>query len=289
MAFCKKCGKELKKGEKCSCETEVRFCKNCGKKLVGDEVCDCEKETATSTQTTGFDFVETMKNIKDDMLSSIKNPVSVVKENTDKINMPKTYIVLVLIALTFGLFIASLCKTLFATLVSTMMGSMSSLVKTSDIMDAIKIPYVKIIAYGAIIFAIMLFAYALVMLIVPAIFKNKKIDFKKSLTLTTAAYAPLAMVNLICAILGFLGLNAGFVLILFLIANMIVTYNFVYSYADYTKVDSNKFGYAITLLVILASIAVGICTYALSNSMVKSISQDIVDVDTDDLKDLLDY
>ena len=45
----------------------------------------------------------------------------------------------------------------------------------------------------------------------------------------------------------------------------------------------------ITLLVILASIAVGICTYALSNSMVKSISQDIVDVDTDDLKDLLDY
>ena len=195
MAFCKKCGKELKKGEKCSCETEVRFCKNCGKKLVGDEVCDCEKETATSTQTTGFDFVETMKNIKDDMLSSIKNPVSVVKDNTDKVNMPKTYIVLVLIALTFGLFIASLCKTLFATLVSTMMGSMSSLVKTSDIMDAIKIPYVKIIAYGAIIFAIMLFAYALVMLIVPAIFKNKKIDFKKSLTLTTAAYAPLAIVN----------------------------------------------------------------------------------------------
>ena len=154
MAFCKKCGKELKKGEKCSCETEVRFCKNCGKKLVGDEVCDCEKETATSSQTTGFDFVETMKNIKDDMLSSIKNPVSVIKDNTDKVNMPKTYIVLVLIALTFGLFIASLCKTLFATLVSTMMGSMSSLVKTSDIMDAIKIPYVKIIAYGAIIFAI---------------------------------------------------------------------------------------------------------------------------------------
>ena len=69
---------------------------------------------------------------------------------------------------------------------------------------------------------------------------------------------------------------------------MIVTYNFVYSYADYTKVNSNKFGYAITLLVILASLAVGICTYALSNSMVKSISQDIVDVDTDDLSDLLD-
>lgn len=288
MAFCKKCGKELKKGEKCSCESEVRFCKNCGKKLVGDEVCDCVKEEKPSTPTE-FDFMETMKNIKDDMLSSIKNPISVVKDNTDKENMPKTYILLVLVALTFGLFIASLCKTLFATLVSSMMGSVSSLVKTSDIMDAVKIPYVKIIAYATIIFAIMLFAYALIMLVVPAIFKNEKIDFKKSLTLTTTAYAPLAIVNLVCAILGFLGLNAGFVLILFLIANMIVTYNFVYSYADYTKVDSNKFGYAITLLVILSSLIVGICTYALSSSMAKSISQDIVDVDTDDFKDLLDY
>lgn len=288
MAFCKKCGKELKKGEKCSCESEVRFCKNCGKKLVGDEVCDCVKEEKPSTPTE-FDFMETMKNIKDDMLSSIKNPISVVKDNTDKENMPKTYILLVLVALTFGVFIASLCKTLFATLVSSMMGSVSSLVKTSDIMDAVKIPYVKIIAYATIIFAIMLFAYALIMLVVPAIFKNEKIDFKKSLTLTTTAYAPLAIVNLVCAILGFLGLNAGFVLILFLIANMIVTYNFVYSYADYTKVDSNKFGYAITLLVILSSLIVGICTYALSSSMAKSISQDIVDVDTDDLKDLLDY
>ncbi len=289
MAFCKNCGKELKKGEKCSCESEVKFCKNCGKKLVGDATCDCNASKSSSSNSSGFDFVQTMKNIKDDMISSLKNPVSVIKENTDKEDMPKTYIVLVLVALTFGLFVASLCKTLFATLVSSMMGGMSSLIKSSDIMDAVKIPYFKIIIFGALILAIMLFAYAVIMLVVPSIFKNKKIGFKQSLTLTVSAFAPLAMANLICAILGFLGLNATFVLILYLVANMIVTYNFIYSYAQYTKVDSNKFGYAITLLVVLASLIVGICTYALSNSMAKSISQDIVDIDTDDLEDLLDY
>ena len=193
MAFCKKCGKELKKGEKCTCEEKVKFCKNCGKKLTGDATCDCDASKSSCSNSNGFDFVQTMKNVKDDMILSLKNPVSVIKENTDKEDMPKTYIVLVLIALTFGLFVASLCKTLFATLVSSMMSGMSSLIKSADIMDAVKIPYFKIMIFGAIILVVMLLAYAVIMLVVPSIFKNKKIEFKQALTLTVSAFAPLAM------------------------------------------------------------------------------------------------
>ena len=135
MAFCKKCGNELKKGEKCSCETEVKFCKKCGKKLIGNEVCDCA-ESKSSTNSSNFDFVETMKDIKDDLFVSLKKPVTLIKENTDTNNMPKTYILIVILALTFGLFIASLCKSLIGLLVGSMTGSYSSLIDTAEINPA---------------------------------------------------------------------------------------------------------------------------------------------------------
>ena len=288
MAFCKKCGKELKKGEKCSCEAEVKFCKNCGKKLVGNEVCDCV-ESKSSTNTANFDFVETMKDIKDDLFTALKKPVTVIKENTDTNNMPKTYIIIAILALTFGIFIASLCKSLIGLLLGTMTGGYSALIDVTEVMDAVQIPYFKIIIYGIIIFAIMAAAYALIMLLVPALFKNKKIDYKQGLTLTASAHLPLIWVNVICALLGFLGLSAGIVLVIYLVANMIVTYNFVYAYGQYTKVNDNKFGYAIAVLVVLSSLIVGICSYAISNSMTKSITQDMVDIDTDDLYDMMDY
>ncbi len=280
MAFCKKCGKELKKGETCSCEKEVKFCKYCGKKLVGDEQCDCEKSSNEAT-TTQFDFVATLKEIKDDLLKSLKKPVTVTKENVEQKNMPETYMLLVIIALTFGIFIASLCKNLIGLLISSMSGSLSSLV---DMSDYIKIPYFKVIAFGTIIFAIMILAYALIMLLVKALFKNKEISFKDGLTLTVSAYMPLVFVNVICAILGFLNLNATVVLCIYMVCNMIVTYNFAYAYAKITNVNENKFGYVIATLVVLTSLIVGICTYTVSKNMTESLTEDMVD--TSDVYDM---
>lgn len=287
MAFCKNCGKEIKKGAKCSCETEVKFCKGCGKKLVGSEVCDCEsKTTATSGS---FDFVETMKNIKDDLLGCIKNPITVIKENTDANNMPKTYVLIAILALTFGLFFVSLFKGLFEVIFTTMMGSYGALMDVSELMDEIKIPYLKLIIFGMIIFAIMAAAYALIMLLVPAIFKNKKINYKQALTMTASAHTPLIWSNVVCALLGFLGLDITIVLVVYLVANLIVTYNFAYAYAGYTEVKENRFGYAIAVLVLLTSLIVGVATYAISNSMTDSITKDMVDVDLEDLDMDFDY
>lgn len=285
MAFCKNCGKEIKKGEKCSCETEVRFCKGCGKKLVGSEVCDCESKAVVAAAGS-FDFVETMKNIKDDLLGSIKNPITVIKENTDANNMPKTYILIAILALTFGLFFVSLFKGLFEVIFGTMMGGMGSLVDTSELMDAIKIPYLKLIIFGMIIFAIMAAAYGLIMLLVPAIFKNKKVNYKQALTMTASAHTPLIWSNVVCALLGFLGLDIKFILIIYLVANLIVTYNFAYAYADYTEIKANSFGYAIAVLVVLTSLIVGGATYVISDSMSESLAKDMVDVDLDDLEDI---
>jgi hypothetical protein len=287
MAFCKNCGKELKKGEKCSCEKDVKFCKSCGKKLVGDEVCDCT-DKKENTSSTNFDIVETLKEIKDDLITSLKKPVKVIKDNTDANNTPKTYVLLVLIAVTFGLFISSLFKSLIVTVIDMVAGSYSSFISDAA-MDAINIPYLKIIAYGTIIYAIILAVYGLIMLLIPSIFKNKKISFKEALTLTTSAFAPMIWANVICAVLGFLAVNTGLILILYMVAYIIVSYNFVYAYGKYTEVDENKFGYTIALLIVLASIISGICTYAISKNMVESITNDIVDIDTDDIDDLLDF
>jgi len=287
MAFCKNCGKELKKGAKCSCETEVKFCKGCGKKLVGSEVCDCESKTTAASGS--FDFVETMKNIKDDLLGSIKNPVTVIKENTDANNMPKTYVLIAILALTFGLFFVSLFKGLFEVIFTSMMGGYGALIDASELMEEIKIPYLKLIIFGMIIFAIMAAAYALIMLLVPTIFKNKKLSYKQALTMTASAHTPLIWSNVICALLGFLGLDITIILVIYLVVNLIVTYNFAYAYAGYTEVKENRFGYAIAVLVLLTSLIVGVATYAISNSMTDSITEDMVDVDLEDLDMDFDY
>ena len=280
MAFCKNCGKEIKKGAKCSCEKEVKFCKVCGKKLTGSETCDCESKNVAAAAGS-FDFVETMKNIKDDLLGCIKNPITVVKENTDANNMPKTYILIALLALTFGLFFTSLFKGLFGLIFSSVAGAYSSLIDMSEMMDAIKIPYLKLIVMGTLLFAVMAAAYALIMLLVPVIFKNKKLNYKQSLTLTASAYMPLIWSNVVCAILGFLELNISIVLIIYLVSNLIVTYNFAYAYAGYTEVKENRFGYAIAVLVLLTSLIVGVVTYAFSDTMTDSITEDMIDIDED--------
>ena len=271
MAFCKNCGKELKKGEKCNC-TE-------------------EKETKTTSNNGGFDFGKTMTAIKDDLFASIKNPFTVIEDNVDENDMPKTYVLAAIIALTFGLFMAGLFKNIIGLVVELALGAaggIGSMVNSSKITDLIKVPYVKVIVYGFIIFAITLVAYAVIMLLVPAIFKNKKLDFKKSLTLTTAAYIPMIWINVICALIGFLGISVAFLLIVYLIGNIVVGYNFVHAYGNYTDIEDNKFGYAIAVLLILSGIISGICTYALSRSMAESIAKDMVSSNLDDLEDLED-
>ena len=122
------------------------------------------------------------------------------------------------------------------------------------------------------------------MLLVKALFKNKEISFKDGLTLTVSAYMPLVFVNVICAILGFLSLNATVVLCIYMVCNMIVTYNFAYAYAKITNVNENKFGYVIATLVVLTSLIVGICTYIVSKNMTESLTEDMVD--TSDVYDM---
>ena len=272
MAFCKNCGKELKKGEKCNC-AEV-------------------KETKTTSSNGGFDFGKTMTSIKDDLFASIKNPFKVVKDNVEENDMPKTYVLAAIIALTFGIFMAGLFKNiigLFIELALGAAGGLGSMMNSSKVADMIKVPYVKVIIYGLVIYAISLVAYAVVMLIVPAIIKNKKIDFKKALTLTAAAYIPMIWINVIGAVIGFLGISTTFLLIVYLVGCVIVGYNFAYAYAKITEVEDNKFGYAIAILVIIAGIISGICTYAVANSMSKSIAKDMIsDSKVDDLDDLDD-
>ena len=296
MAFCKNCGKEIKKGEKCSCESEVKFCKSCGKELVGNETCDCG---GAKSSTKDFDFVATMTEIKDDLLKVWKKPIDVINDNADANDTPKTLIGLALIALTFGLFIASIFKNIYGLILGSI-GSLGALGMgaSSAISKAIKLPYVKITLFALIIWAIMAAVYALVMLIIPAIFKNKKLNYPRSLTLTVTAFLPLIWANVICAVIGFLGLNLLVVMVPYLIVNIIVGYNFVYAYAKYTNVKDNKFAYVITVLLVLSSIITGICDSIVLPAMTESIGNDVAksildfdedDFDLDDLEDLFNY
>lgn len=280
MAFCKNCGKEIKDGEKCSCEKESKFCKNCGKKLKGNETCDCEGAKKVATASSGsFDFAATMKDIKDDLLNVWKKPVDVVKENTDANNFPKTICVLVIVALSFGIFISSIFKYLYSLIADFVLVSGS--VNISDFVD---LPYVKIAFFGMILWILSTLGYVLAILAVQAIFKNKKLNFKEALTLTVSSHYPLVWANVICAVIALLNLSAIIIFLPWLIVNIIVMYNFAHSYSVYTNVNDNKFGYVLTVLVCIAAIIGGICSAVVSPSMGRSIGEDIVDsIDIDDM------
>ena len=270
MAFCKNCGKELKKGEKCNC-AEAK-----------------ETKKTTTKKSEGFDFAKTMVAIKDDLLKSIKNPIDVIKENVDENDMPKTYIMAALYALSFAIFFCGIFKLILPAIMSLIAmasGSLKSLGLGS--LTKMKLPYFKIGIYGLIIGAVTIAAYAVVMLLVPAIFKNKKLDFKKSMTLTSSAMLPMLFVNLIAAILCFLNLDVRLTLIVLLAGNSIVTYNFAKAYSEIAEVESNKFGYTIALLVILASFITSLFVYVTAETFTNSMAEDMVK-DNLDLDDLLD-
>lgn len=278
MAYCKNCGKELKKGEKCDCTIEVKETKKTDSKTI-------------TTASGSFDFGKTMVNIKDDLIKSIKKPIDVIEENVDANDMPKTYIMGVLVALSYGILFCGLFKVAFALIfefVGLAAGGAGSLV-SGALMSKIEIPYLKVIIYGLGVSLVSLVAYAVVMLLIPSIFKNKKLDFKKSLTFTASAFAPMIWANVICGILGLINLDFRFVFILYIIANTVVSYNFAYAYGKYTGAEDNKFGYIIALLVILSGFISGLNAYITAESFTKSIVGDMSKgFDLDDLEDDLD-
>ena len=246
----------------------------------------------TKEEVKSFDFKETMLAVKDDLIKSIKEPVTLIEKNVKKNDMNKTYTIGVLYIISFAILFVGLFKVAFEGimgLAALMQGGLGSALGSS-LLKSIKIPYIRIFIYGLGISLVMLLAYAVVMLIVPAIFKNKKLDFKKSLTFTTSAYIPMIVVNLVCGIFGMLGLSFKFLFIVYLIANTIVSYNFAYAYGKETNVEDNKFGYVIALLVILSGFISGLNIYLTSETFTKSIVTDISkNTDLNDLDDLDDW
>lgn len=281
MAVCKKCGNEVEKGEKCTCEAKPKFCTECGKKIENGVECTCQ--TVAQSAPAQFDFMTTLVKIKDNLLMSIKKPVTVVEENVKENNIPKAYITLAILALTFGLFISSLIKNLMVLLLQSM-GGLYAMAMTSDVMDAIKIPYLKITLYGMISFGLMIAVYACVMLLISKIFKTKEIKFLEGLNLATSAHLPMIFVNLICAILGFIGIKLVIVLGLFMVGNLIVTYNFSLAYSKITKVEDNKFGYVIAVLVVITSLVLGVISYTIAKNSTSELTNDMAN--TTDLYDL---
>ena len=262
MAFCKNCGKELKKGEKCNCTSEKTTKKTTAKKAEG------------------FDFAKTMTAIKDDLLAYVKNPFDVVKENVDENDMPKTYVMAGLFVVSFVLFFCGIFKAIF-------FASSGVTGKTlKKLMENIELPYFKIGLYGLLIGAVMLVGYAVATLIVPSVFKNKKIDFKKSLTLVSSAMLPMVAVNIVCALLGFINIDYRFIIIVYILANLVATYNYVYVYAKITDIEDNKFGFAIALLIAIALGATYLTTYLTEEKFEKSVQESIKDSMMDSIDDL---
>lgn len=279
-----------KKAETKVVEEETKFCKNCGKKLTGDEVCDCAKEQPKKSNE-GFDFMKTLVDIKDDAIKSIKKPVDVVEDNAKTEDMYKTYMKLGLIAISFGILLAAILKVLFP-LVLEMAGLSSGMmgITSKALEKCITIPYFKFFLFGTIVYALVMVGYAISILAVQAIFKNKKVSFKSALTIACSANLQIVFVNILTALTALLNLDTRAILVIFVVGSMIVNYNFAYSYAKITDIDKNKFAYAIVTLMVIACVISYCVSYVASNTFVKNMdSKDFMSNSCiEDLEDELD-
>lgn len=267
----------------------AKFCTKCGKPLVEGQSCNCgnsaqpEVETLNFEQPSKTDFQQTQQmnqamgatmntqpmnqnnqatnNLFNECLNILKNffkkPIDTIEANANENKMVHAIIMVVLNALTFGLFTVCLMKEcidiIYAYMLSASgLGSYSSLVDTS----AIEIPYFKCFLVVAIIIIVLVAVMTLVnYLIVNKIFKTQT-NYKRMLTIYGFTSIISSIANLIGSICLFIDVRLGaLLLVIGLLLNQ--HYISVTTPAACVNADKNKLGYSVVLSLVLTILVVG--------------------------------
>ena len=227
-------------------KVEKRFCTKCGKELKDGEVCDCSaNETSNGVATVNGDAIlNTCKDIWNTIINVFRRPATTIKEEVASKNTNKSIILVILLAITFALY-------LMATISSTEnTASELTLGVSSTIVD---VNYFQVFIYGILIYALMAIIPIVSALIVAKITRNGDFSFKKAFKLYVTSNAPLILAYLGMAIIYLLDVTLLNVLglIVFCIISIACFFNFILGFNDQTKIRSDRRSYALTSLMTL--------------------------------------
>lgn len=225
-------------------KVEKRFCTKCGKELKEGEVCNCESTNTTNAVTINSDAIlNTAKNTLGTITNVYKKPDTTITEEINKKESTISIIILVSLAISFALYLMAVVSNTFETLSNASYGLTT--IVTNDI------SYFKVFIYGVLIYAIMAVIPMFAAFIIAKITKNNNFTFKRAFKLYTTSNAPL--------IFGFLGLaiimllNVSLLNILGLLAGAIISifclFNFLLGFNKETTIREDRRSWAMTSII----------------------------------------
>lgn len=225
-------------------KVEKRFCTKCGKELKSGEVCNCESTSTTSAVTINSDAIlNTAKNTLNTITNVYKKPDTTITEEINKKESTISIIILVSLAISFALYLMAIVSNAVGTLADATYGLTT--VVTNEV------SYLKVFIYGILIYAIMAVIPMFAAFLIAKITKNNNFTFKRAFKLYTTSNAPL--------IFGFLGLaiimllNISLLNILGLLAGAIISifcfFNFLLGFNKETTIREDRRSWAMTSII----------------------------------------
>jgi len=255
-----------KKTKKEEVKVEKRFCTKCGKELLDNETCSCE--TNNEVVSINTDAIASLgKNLINTILNMYKKPSTTLDDEVKKIDTKSNLIMLVLIAISFGLYImASFSRILVAF-------NGASRVSINHYID---IPYFKIFLYVSIVyFALSFIPVVASYLVARLAAKNYNLTLKKSLSLYATSMAPTILTNLLMAVLYYLNLLTFVGAIIGSVISISCFFHYALGYLKVTNIPDDKKSYALTSLIIIWIVSFIIAILVFAGSVVTDITKEV--------------
>ncbi len=245
-------------------KVEKKFCTKCGKELTGDEVCTCEEAISVNTEAlanVGKRFINTILNM-------YKKPATTLKEEVEKKDFKNSILILVAIAISFGLY--------FTGGFNSILQSLNLMGNNYDFNSIVNIPYFKIFIYMTLIYFIVAFIPVLIAWGLARFTGNKEFDFKKSLSLYATSMAPTIFTNLLMAILYYLNILSWIGAIIGAIISLACFFHYILGLLDVLHVREDRKSYILTVFIVAWIVVVFIVIMILAGSLYSDIIKETV-------------
>lgn len=226
-------------------KVEKRFCTKCGKELKEGEICNCETtSTSNAAVTINSDaLLNTAKNSFNTIINVYKKPDTTITEEINKKDSTISIIILISLAISFAFYLMSMVSNTVNTAADLSYGLTT--IVTNDV------SYFKVFIYGILIYALMAIIPMFAAFLIAKITKNNNFTFKRAFKLYTTSNAPLVFGYLGLAII--MVLNISLLNILGLLAGAIISvfcfFNFLLGFNKETTIREDRRSWALTSII----------------------------------------
>ncbi len=214
-------------------QVEKRFCTNCGKELNAGEKCDCkEEEVSISVDTEAL--AKLGKGFLGTLINMFKKPFRTVNANVAKKDIASSMIMLVVVALSFG--ILMMCGV--NALDELLMGLLS----------ALDVDGIQVMIYMMIAYFILAFIPITVSFVIAKVTKNESFSYKSAISLYATSMAPSIITNIVVSLLFAIELGT-LGLIVMVIAALLCFFHYIIGFLNVNTFEDNQKAYILTIFM----------------------------------------